>query len=102
VMEYASHFAKLSRFTLEYVAIDRMRMLRFDKGMAPYIRNQLAGQPVQTSQELYEHVVEIERLKTKLRMTNPINPRRRWDDRSTQAGGFPSKKPTPRKPRPQG
>jgi len=39
VMEYANKFTKLSRFALEYVATDRMRMLRFEKGLAFYIRN---------------------------------------------------------------
>jgi len=43
VMEYASRFAELLRFASEYVATDRMRMLRFEEGLAPYIRNQLAG-----------------------------------------------------------
>jgi len=43
----------------------------------PYIRNQLAGQPIHTSQEPYERAVEIERVKTELRMTNPVNPRKR-------------------------
>ena len=82
VMEYANRFAELSRFASEYVTTDRMRMLRFEEGLAPYIQNQLAGQPVQTSQELYERAAEIERVKTKLRMTSPINPKKRWDDRS--------------------
>jgi len=102
VMEYANHFAILSSFTSEYVAIDRVRMLRFKEGLVPYIRNQLAGQPIHTSQELYERAAEIERVKTKLGMTNPVNLRKRWDDRGTQAGGFLSKKPTPTKPGPQG
>jgi len=72
VMDYASDFAKLSRFAAEYVAMDRMRMLRSEEGLTPYIRNQLARQPVQTSQELYERVAEIKQAKTELRMTNPV------------------------------
>ena len=76
-MENASRFAELSRFASEYVATDRMRMLRFEEGLAPYIRNQSAGKPIQTSQELYERVTEIARVKTELRMTSPGNPRKR-------------------------
>jgi len=52
VMEYANKFTKLSKFAPEYVATDRMRMLRFEEGLALYISNQLAGQSVQSSQEL--------------------------------------------------
>ena len=102
VMEYASRFTELSRFASEFVATDRMKILRFEEGLAPYIRNQLVGQHVQTSQELYELAAEIERVKTELRMANPANPKKRWDDRSMQIGGFPRKKHTPMKPRPQG
>ena len=35
-------------------------------------------------------------------MTSPLNLKKRWDDRSTHAGGIPSNKPTPMKLRPQG
>ena len=73
-----------------------MRMLRFEEGLIPYIRNQLAGQPIRTSQELYEHAAKIEQVKTELRMT------KRWDERGAQAGGYHSKRPTHTKPRPQG
>jgi len=48
-MEYINKFTELSKFTPEYVATDRMRMLRFEDGIALYIRNQLVGQPVQSS-----------------------------------------------------
>jgi len=54
VMEYANKFIELSRFTSEYVATDWMRMPRFEEGLAFYIKNQLVGQLVQSSQELYE------------------------------------------------
>jgi len=35
-------------------------------------------------------------------MANLANLKKRWDERGPQAGRFPSKKPTPTKPRPQG
>jgi len=41
-MDYASHFVELSRFDLDYIALDKMRMLRFEEGFVPYINNQLA------------------------------------------------------------
>jgi len=62
----------------------------------PYIRNQLAGQLVQASQELYEWAVEIERVKTELRIANPANSKKRWYEIGTQVSGFPSKRPIPR------
>ena len=43
IMEYANKFTKLSRFASEYVVTDQMRMLRFEQGLAFYIRHQLAG-----------------------------------------------------------
>jgi len=75
-MEYANKFIELSRFAPEYVATDRMRMLRFEEGLAFYIRNQLAGQPVQSSQELYEQAAEIERAKEELRIVGKLTLRR--------------------------
>jgi len=80
VMEYANKFTELSRFAPEYVATDRMRMLRFEEGLAFYIRNQLVGQPVQTSKELYERAAENERVKKELRIVGQANPKKRWFD----------------------
>ena len=74
-------------------------MLRFEKGLVPYIRNQMAGQPVQSSQELYEHATEIEQVKNKL---NVANPEKRWNKRGTQVEGFTRKKPTNVRPNPHG
>jgi len=44
VMQYAAKFIELSRFVLDFMATKRMKMRRFEKGLAFYIRNQLAGQ----------------------------------------------------------
>jgi len=38
-MEYGSHLAELL-VSLEYIASNPMKMLRFEKGLAPYLRNQ--------------------------------------------------------------
>ena len=75
-MEYASRFAEFLRFALEYVAIDQIRVVRFEEGLVPYIRSQLAGQHIQTSYELYEHATDIERVKNELRMANQANTRK--------------------------
>jgi len=48
VMQYASKFAELSRFTLDFVAFKRMKMRRFKEGLAFYVRNQLVGRPIKT------------------------------------------------------
>jgi len=48
-------------------------MRRFEEGSAFYIRNQLARQPILTYQELYERAAEVERVKTELRVLNPVN-----------------------------
>ena len=66
VMQYASKFTELSRFVPEFVAAERLKMRRFEEGLAFYIRNQLAGQPILTYQELYERAAEVERVKTEL------------------------------------
>jgi len=91
VMEYANKFMELSKLAPEYLATDRMRMLRFEEGLAFYIRNQLAGPPIQTSQELYELAVEIERVKKELRIVGQVNSKKRWFDRGSQMEGAPRK-----------
>jgi len=48
-------------------------MRRFEEGLAFYIRNQLAGQPILTYQELYERAAKAERVKSELRALNSIN-----------------------------
>jgi len=62
---------KLSRFVPEYVASKRLKRRKFEEGLVVYICNQLAGQPIHTYQELYERVVEVERVKAELRALNP-------------------------------
>ena len=46
VMQYARKFMELPRFALDFMATERMKMRRFEEGLAFYIRNQLAGQPI--------------------------------------------------------
>jgi len=53
VTQYASKFTELSTFALEFVSLERLKMRRFEEGLAFYIRNQLAGQLILTYQELY-------------------------------------------------
>jgi len=94
VRQYASKFTELSRFASDFVASEWMKMRRFEEGFAFYIRNQLTGQPIKTYQELYERVAEVECVKSELRMLNPGNPKRKWDDHGTSSNTMTSKKPT--------
>ena len=48
VMQHASKFTKLSRFAPDFVASEKLKMKMFEEGLAFYIRNQLADQPIQT------------------------------------------------------
>ena len=72
-------------------------MRRFEEGMAFYIRNQLAGQPILTYEELYDRAAEVERVKAELRALNPINHRRKGFERRTPSESVNQnqKKPTP-------
>ena len=54
IVQYASKFTELSRFVPKFVSSERFKMRRFEKGLAFYIRTQLASQPILTYQELYE------------------------------------------------
>ena len=98
-MQYASKFTKLSRFVPEFVSFERLKMRSFEEGLAFYIRNQLAGQPILTYQELYERVAEVERVKTKLRALNLINQKRKGIERGAPSGSVNQKKPTPAPPK---
>jgi len=71
-MQYASKFIELCRFVPKFVSSERLKMRRFEEGLAFYIRNQLAGQPILTYEELYERAAEVDRVKIELRALNPI------------------------------
>ena len=43
VMQYASKFTELSKFVLEFVLSERLKMRRFEEGLPFYIQNQLVG-----------------------------------------------------------
>jgi len=45
-LEYANKLAKPSRFALVYIAIDDTTIIRFEDRLAPYVRHQLAKQPI--------------------------------------------------------
>jgi len=62
VLEYGSKFTELFRFLLEFFSSERLKMRRFKDGLAFYIRNQLAGPPILTYQELYECIADDERV----------------------------------------
>ena len=99
VMQYVSKFTELSRFVPEFISSKRLKIRSFEEGLVFYIWNQLAGQPILTYQELYERVAEMERVKTKLRALNPINPKRKRFERGTPSESVNQKKPPPAPPK---
>lgn len=103
VTQYARKFMELSRFAPDFVASEKLKMRRFEEGLAFYIRNQLAGQPIQTYQELYERAAKVERVKGELRALNPGNPKRKWDDHSVSSDSVAQKRTAggPAKSRPE-
>jgi len=60
MLQYASKFIEQSMFVPEFVSSKGLKMRRFEEGLAFFIRNELAGQPISTYQELYERAVEVE------------------------------------------
>ena len=66
-----------------FISSKRLKMRRFEEGLAFYIWNQLARQPILTNQELYEQEAEVERVKAELRALNPINQKRKGFERGT-------------------
>ena len=99
VLQYASKFTELSRFVPEFVSSERLKMRRFEEGLAFYIRNQLAGQPILTYQELYERAAEVERIKTEFRALNSISQKRKGIERGAPSESVNQKKPTPAPPK---
>jgi len=102
VIQYASKFIELSRFVPEFVSSERLKMKRFEEGLAFYIWNELAGQPILTYQELYKWAAEVERVKIELRALNPINQKRKAMERGALSESVNQKKPSlaPPKSRP--
>jgi len=54
IIQYANKFTDLSCFVPEFVVPERMKMRRFEEGLALYICDQLACQPIHTYQDLHE------------------------------------------------
>ena len=52
----------------------------------------MGGQSIQTYQELYERVAEVERVKGELRALNPGSQKRKWDDRSVSSDSVAQKR----------
>jgi len=93
VMQYAHKFTKLLRLAPNFMASERLKMRRFEEVSAFYIRNQLAGYPIQTYQELYKRAAEMERVKDELRALNAGNQKRKWNNCGTSSKSVVQKKP---------
>jgi len=48
VMQYINKFTKLFRFVPYFMSLERLKIRRFEVGLALYIQNQLIGQPILT------------------------------------------------------
>ena len=59
MIQYASKLIELSQFILEYVASERLKMRKFEEGLAIYTCNQQADQPTYTYRELCESAVKV-------------------------------------------
>ena len=64
VTQNDSKFIEWPRFVLNFGTTERMKMRRFEEGVAVYIPHQLASQPIHTYQDLYKRAAEVERVKT--------------------------------------
>jgi len=67
-------------------------MRSFEERLAFYIRNQLIGQPIQTYQELYKRVVEVEQVKSELSALNLGHQKRKWNNCGTSSESAPIRK----------
>ena len=65
-MQHGLKFKKLSQFTFEYVANERIKKTLFENRLAYYIRHQLVGQNVNTFEELYDKATRVVRIKGEL------------------------------------
>jgi len=61
VLQIVSEFTELSRLVLEFMSSKRLKTRRCKEGLALYIRNQLAGQPMSTHQGLYQRAAEMDK-----------------------------------------
>jgi len=57
-MEYATKFNELSRFTLNQVATEEMRMDHFEQGLKGSIKSMIVGHSFDRCSEIYLRVVK--------------------------------------------
>ena len=62
VMEYASKFNELSKFTPHQVSTKKRRMDPFEQGLRGNINSMIAGQTFENFQDMYQRVVKIARV----------------------------------------
>jgi len=59
VMEYTAQFNKLSRFAPVHVAIDKMRMVRFEHGLKHKLKEAVTGHYYANFQEIHQKEMKI-------------------------------------------
>ena len=62
VTEYAAKFNELSRFALNQVATEEMKMDHFEQGLKGPIKKMIAGHVFMSFQEMYQRAVKIARV----------------------------------------
>ena len=60
VLEYESHFSKLSRFALRMISEEREKARRFQQGLKPVIRNRLVPLVIRDYSELVTRALLVE------------------------------------------
>ena len=76
VLEFASKFMELSRFTPTFVADERLKMNRFEAGLNPIIKERMSVQQYASYVDLYDTAINVKRA-MKERSTNRGVPRGR-------------------------
>ena len=61
VMDYATRFTELARFTDDYVAIDLVKVRRFENGLKLSIRDRIVGLRLQDMDSMVRTALTIER-----------------------------------------
>ena len=85
VTDYATKFEELSRFAVDYVAIEKMKKNQIERGLDSEICQQFGGHHITTYQELYDRAIDVERVNNLTKATKTSGDRvelkRKWDSK---------------------
>jgi len=86
VLEYASKFMELSRFTPAFVADERLKINRFEAGLNPIIKERMSVCQYTSYMDLYDTVINVERAMKE--MSNYFNEQQRVKRKGDNRGNF--------------